>query len=739
MDFDAPEFDPDPDYEPNPAHARRFRIALPYLSNALRDPEWGETLCQRFWPRFCRALEAVGIAPPERKTRRADMNPSDAPAPRRKRGGRSSSRLNKAEHTREAHADLVAMQKAFQRALAKSSMKVGPFQDNIDALSKHLGLSKAEKQVLEIYFACCESNDMDNFADAVLSHTHSVSRTLSILMGLDAAEAHRLIVPRGTLISSGLIRLDLTGDNFCRGDAALRVSTMVEKALRRPYQTADEMTVDILGPPRTTALSLESDFPHMARDSDFLSRLLQGAVTTRAEAVNILFHGAPGTGKTEFATALAGSLGMKLQPAGEADDDGDEPSRTDRISHFKLLQRLVGQTGASLILVDEAEDILADSMDFLMFGGRSSRSKIFNNRILEETRVPTIWIVNDLRKLPAPVIRRFLHVIRFSEPPASVKASMWRRQAANSGLKMEEEAFRDLAGQKGVGPALIAHVVRGAALAGSDRAELHRLTRSLATANGARAGDGATAGAEIDPNLLIADTDLKALGTRLADSGERTVSLLLSGPPGSGKSAWVRHLADTMGLEVIQKRTSDLMSPYVGETERNIAEAFRAAESAGAFLVFDEADSLIGDRRKAVRNWEVSLVNEMLSQMEQHPYPFACTTNLEDALDPATLRRFTFKIRLKALDPRRAALAFSHYFGGPCPETVQYLAPLTLGDFATVARRRRILGIDDPWSIADMLADEVRAKDGAPKHPVGFTAGSVRRGEPAPERVVRLA
>ena len=90
----------------------------------------------------------------------------------------------------------------------------------------------------------------------------------------------------------------------------------------------------------------------------------------------------------------------------------------------------------------------------------------------------------------------------------------------------------------------------------------------------------------------------------------------------------------------MQKRASDLMSCWVGGTERNIAAAFAEARDTGAFLIFDEADSLLADRRFAHRSWEVSQVNEMLTWMESHPLPFACTTNFGEHLDAATLRRF---------------------------------------------------------------------------------------------------
>ena len=130
----------------------------------------------------------------------------------------------------------------------------------------------------------------------------------------------------------------------------------------------------------------------------------------------------------------------------------------------------------------------------------------------------------------------------------------------------------------------------------------------------------------------------------------------------------MRYLAERLGLQVIQKRASDLLSKWVGRhRETQIADAFAEARASGAFLVFDEADSLLADRRFAERTWEVSQVNEMLTWMESHPLPFACTTNLADHLDPATLRRFVFKIALDYLTPDQAAIAFRRYFGLAAP------------------------------------------------------------------------
>ena len=122
----------------------------------------------------------------------------------------------------------------------------------------------------------------------------------------------------------------------------------------------------------------------------------------------------------------------------------------------------------------------------------------------------------------------------------------------------------------------------------------------------------------------------------------------------------------------------------------------------------------------AVRNWEVSQTNEMLTWMESHPLPFACTTNFADRLDAATLRRFVFKIALDYLAPGQAVSAFRGYFGLDAPPEISEMATLTPGDFAVVRKKAEILQcLGDARALAGMLREECDAK-AERRQPIGF-------------------
>jgi hypothetical protein len=181
-----------------------------------------------------------------------------------------------------------------------------------------------------------------------------------------------------------------------------------------------------------------------------------------------------------------------------------------------------------------------------------------------------------------------------------------------------------------------------------------------------------------------------------------------------------------MDRPLVVRRGSDLLSCWVGDTERNIATAFAEAREEQALLLLDEADSFLQDRRTAGHSWEVTQTNELLQQLEVFPGVVACTTNLFRNLDQAALRRFTFKVPFDFLRPAQAEALFHSVLvslggEGQAPAgALARLAILTPGDFAAVARRLRAL--DEPVSVERLLAElgaELRVKELPPAR-IGF-------------------
>ena len=291
--------------------------------------------------------------------------------------------------------------------------------------------------------------------------------------------------------------------------------------------------------------------------------------------------------------------------------------------------------------------------------------------------------------------------------------------AKGHGMRMDD-ASADTLARAHAAPALIENAIRSAAqFGGSAHGAAIILSAGLRALVQTELPQAPTP-IPFDPALSSADVDLAVLAERIARSDSHALSFLFSGPPGTGKSAYARHLAERLDLDVLEKRYSDLSSMWVGELEKAIALAFEEAADLRAFLIVDEADSLLRERSAAGYSWEVTQVNEMLTQMERHAFPFACTTNAPDLLDFATARRFLFKVRFSPMTASQVEVAFRRAFRCTPPRSLLELSGLTPGDFAVVARKATALGEKDQRQVARWLEEEVEAKPDISRRRIGF-------------------
>ena len=538
------------------------------------------------------------------------------------------------------------------------------------------------------------------------------------MAGLPDREAHRLADRRSTLLQLGLIE-DRGG-----GDVAL--SATVAGILS--HRTTDDKALKqaLLGKNNPSSLEI-ADFAHLGIAREHVLSLLEGALQKREKGASFLFYGPPGTGKTEFARAIGSELGAQVVFIGEVGADTSrlrltsEPSRADRLSHLTFASALASRAGRTVLVIDEADDVFTGVDD----EDQSNRtgSKVFMNRVVETCPVPMIWITNHPGRLGSAVLRRMLMAVEFREADQKTRRRIVERHAKTKGVVLADGEMTELASLP-ASPALLEAGVRAAGLAAGETpirsGVAVAVTRSLLRVADRDQPVAPTKGPiPFDVSMLNADHDLAEIEQQVALTGSGALSFLFSGLPGTGKSAFARHLAARLGMEVMEKRASDLLGMFVGESEKRIADAFREAADTKQFLIFDEADSLLGNRTGARYGWEVTQVNEMLTWMEQHPLPFAATTNLASRLDPAVQRRFLFKARFEAMTAAQIATAFDRFFGEPAPASVERLHPLTPGDFSIVARKAKVMAVSDPLSIAAMLTMEVEAKaDGCGR--IGF-------------------
>ncbi len=143
------------------------------------------------------------------------------------------------------------------------------------------------------------------------------------------------------------------------------------------------------------------------------------------------------------------------------------------------------------------------------------------------------------------------------------------------------------------------------------------------------------------------------------------INALFAGASGTSKTMAAEGLANELRLDLYRIDLSQVVSKYIGETEKNLRRVFDAAEEGGALLLFDEADALFGKRSEVkdshdrYANIEVSY---LLQRMEAYRGLAILTTNLKNALDTAFLRRLRFIVHFPFPDAAQRAEIWRRIF-----------------------------------------------------------------------------
>jgi vesicle-fusing ATPase len=130
-----------------------------------------------------------------------------------------------------------------------------------------------------------------------------------------------------------------------------------------------------------------------------------------------------------------------------------------------------------------------------------------------------------------------------------------------------------------------------------------------------------------------------------SEGGSCSTVVLFAGPSGTDKMLAAQLIANELGRDLLRIDLRDVVSQFIGETEKNLARIFEAAEAAGAVLLFDEADALFG-KRSEVRDSHDRFANlevgYLLQRMEEFPGLSILATNFKKNVDETLLRRFGF-------------------------------------------------------------------------------------------------
>jgi AAA+ superfamily predicted ATPase len=307
-------------------------------------------------------------------------------------------------------------------------------------------------------------------------------------------------------------------------------------------------------------------------------------------------------------------------------------------------------------------------------------------------------VPESLELLDRPVLR-----LEVRKPGAAEQRSLWTEVLGPAASRMNGELDR-IVSQFSMGTDAIHtagdQVREGLAQAGEDAPDDGLLWDACRLLARTRLDDLAQ---RLEPaatweDIVLPETQLRALreiaahvrqrakvyGTwGFASKGERGlgISALFAGASGTGKTMAAEVLANDLRLDLYKIDLSQVVSKYIGETEKNLHRVFDAAEEGGAILLFDEADALFGKRSEVkdshdrYANIEVSY---LLQRMEAYRGLAILTTNLKNAVDPAFLRRLRFVVQFPFPDATQRTQIWRHIFPSD--------TPLLNADFGKLAR-----------------------------------------------------
>ncbi|MCF8059953.1 MAG: AAA family ATPase [Bacteriovoracaceae bacterium] len=463
-------------------------------------------------------------------------------------------------------------------------------------------------------------------------------------------------------------------------------------------------------------------------DIELLKNLMK-----RIGGANVLLHGEPGTGKTEFAKSLAKKLGKRLYILASGDNEERRHQETFRRIALVAAENIINHEN-SIILIDEADALL--NLEETTFFTSQNGDKAWINDFLDNTQSKIIWISNKSRRIERSTRRRFNFTLHFDDFNVQKRKKIWQTQIEINEVDfLDQNQVQKLASKFSLNAGQIALTLKDAK--SFIKEELMEKENAFDTIenilshhedfSGSKKEDFLAIPKAYNANILNTSIPANQIVKSLRGFHKRLIedelpediknfNLLFYGAPGTGKTEFAKYLAQELGMGLVTKRASDLLSMWVGGSEKNIATSFRQAERENAILFLDEADSLFTNRQNAVRSYETSRTNQLLVEMENFKGILICSTNFKKDLDEAAARRFSQKIYFDTMLADSKVSFFQSYLDLSLEsdthiERVRKIPNITPGDFKTVRNRMIFEGLESHEEIIEALEQEVAHKE----------------------------
>ncbi|MDQ4090625.1 MAG: AAA family ATPase, partial [Actinomycetota bacterium] len=461
----------------------------------------------------------------------------------------------------------------------------------------------------------------------------------------------------------------------------------------------------------------------------------------------LLLHGPPGVGKSFIARAAAGEFGLNLIHVTTADvvsSYAGEAARNLRRAFAFASTRI-----PCILFFDEFDSIAQRRDDFANPEARRTVNELLRE-VEQWRRVPELIVMaatNNLDALDPAVIRpgRFDRHIRVDLPDAPARAAIFAATLKGRPLAPDFDLSELAMKAEGLTPAAIVRAVEAASLVAfkesTGSGQVVQLTGAhLRTALEQRGGTDrptvedwtwdklilpAATKAELQQVVaMVKNPDLaRTLGV------EPPTGLLLTGPPGTGKTTIAKVLAAQAGCSFYPITGADVTSPWLGESERSIARLFdRARDNQPSIIFLDEIDAIAGKRGE----WGGydRQINQLLAEIDgvggQRGVFVLGATNRADQLDPALLRggRLSRTIEIPLPDFKGRVALLQLFTAG---------MPLDRVDVDGLARRTAGFSGADLKALCQQSAVEALTRASAVVAAADFDAALAKRGGAAVE------
>jgi hypothetical protein len=628
---------------------------------------------------------------------------------------------------------LPAMAAWRESAEAEAASFTSSTERNVQHLAKLIGLSQIEADILLMQLYRRQPGFSQLF-DALMQTQHAAAYVMATMLGTNShADVIDALQSDGLLVRSGLLRVN---------ERPLRIdvpSEYLRSAMSEEIKNEEDFARLFVRPLRknesTASVARMDD-----RDRVVLSAMMR-LPDIPEHGLHALVYGPDTVDKPDLIARIMEDEGLTAWAVQTRKvQSSDLPAWT-----FIAQKWMADHHPNDVLVIDRAERAFTQRASaFMVAFGLIDEDDDENDREASDTGLigasaRCIWLTDRVRSIEEKILGKFL--FHCEARPGSRADRRERVQQVISEFQLSDELQQHLSQYNLLGEQQVSQAARLAKLVVRSDEEHDPVVRRAVFQAQRVLGRSSTEGLRQSvtayslDNLNVQgkfqpDQIIKALKRMPQPQG----SICFYGLPGSGKTQLAEFMAVELDMPIIMKRASDLLDKYVGENEKNASAMFAEAEAEGAILFLDEADSFIRDRSQARAEWSVSLVNEMLQNIERFPGVFIAATNLMDDVDAAALRRFTWKLEFM---PLKADQAWNMFLAEAQPDLtgvdveqlrsrVVSIPDLTPGDFAVIKRQINMLGEEisaDDWIV--QLTQEAKAKmKGLRRQGLGFGANN---------------